>query len=228
MAVSIDNCFSLLKYRANKAGYNGYISPDDFNLVFPRAEVRYFNKLYGNQNDYQPGRPVPRISYAGTQKISESLSKFISNPEVVVVDADGKYTIPDDVLHIDSIMYTNSGTPVEVVRVEKDRLANNLSSKYDAPSTEFPIYTEYNGYLQFYPLTSASVTFTYLKRPTTSVWGYNLISNRPVYAASLSTQPQWSDTDIDEIIYIALSDIAQNMKDGELGNFAERKINTGI
>lgn len=296
---TIDEVYSLVKYRANKSGYLGSISPDDFNLLFPRAELRYFNKEY--------------VQYASTQRISDALSKFKSDPTAITVDSNGKYTIPADLLHVDAITHTISGIQNEVTRVESDRIANNLSSSYDAPSLEFPIYTQYSTYLQFYPITLATATLTYLKKPTTSVWGYTmngtvlttntlvagtgytngtytnislisgtgsgakativvaggvvttvtitnggkgyLVGNvlsavastiggtgsgfsvtvativtntaRPVYNPATSVQPQWSDVDIDNIIYLLLQDVGIETRDGELEQFAlqQSKIN---
>jgi hypothetical protein len=216
----------------------------------------------------------------------------------------GKYTFPADLFHVDSLTHTVSGVQYPVVRIEKDRLANNLSSKIEAPTTTFPIYTEYKTYLQFYPLDLATAILVYLKAPTTSVWGYtlngvtafstlvggslytngtytnvvitggtgsgarativvssaqvtsvtittagngyvvgNVLSanaaniggtgsgfaftvtqvsgSRPVYNPLTSVQPEWNETDLDNIIYLALQDIAQNMRDGMLQQFAQ-------
>ncbi len=225
---TVDECFQLLKYRANKSGFNGYISSNDFNLIWPRAEIRYFNKLYGNQNDYQYGRPLPKIGYSVTQKVSESLSKFVSDPIAITIDGAGKYTFPADVFHIDAITHTYNGIQQEVIRVEKDRLANNLSSTYDAPDLQFPIYTEYSTFLQFYPINLATATLIYLKKPTKTKWNYTLVSGREVYASVGSVQPLWNDIDIDEIIYICLADIGINMKDAGLVGFANQKTQTGV
>lgn len=158
---SIDDCKKLLEYRSSKNGGEGYVSPANFNLLWPRAEIRYYNKLY--------------LQYADSQKISDSLSKFVAPPLTITIDGAGKYTFPTDFIHADSIWALFGGVQVEITRVEKDRIANNLSSAYDAPDTEFPIYTQYNTYLQFYPVNLDSAILNYLGYPTTSFWGYNTI-----------------------------------------------------
>ncbi len=212
---TIDECFRLLKYRASKAGYNGTISPNDFNLVWPRAERRYFNSEYDK--------------YLINQKHSESLMPFKTDPIPVSVNSVGQHTKPTDILHLDAIR-SPSGFALqkEVTRVEDDRLANNLSSPYDAPTTDFPIYTEYNEYIQFNPVTVGTANIVYLQKLEDSVWGYTLEgpsgSLRPVYSPSLSVQPKWNDVDIDKIIYIVGDDIGINMRDRELMNFNEKNI----
>lgn len=157
---TISEIYNLIKYRATKSGYNGTFSPEDFNLLFPRAEIRLIKKLYNE--------------YYKSQKVSDALAPFMSDATPIVVDSSGQYTIPADLFHVDSITHTISGIQYEVVRVEKDRLANHLSSVIEAPSLEFPIYTQYSTVLQFYPITLATATLVYLKYPTAGVYGYTL------------------------------------------------------
>lgn len=292
---TINEVYNLTKYRANKNGYNGNISPNDFNLLFPRAEIKYYNSLYD--------------LYYKTQRISDALSKFMSDPVAITGmptsgATAGQYTIPSDLFHVDSLTHTESSIQYPIMRVEKDRLANHLSSAIEPPTVKYPIYTEYKTFLQFYPLTLATATLVYLKAPTTSYWGYTLngittlntlvngtlyttgtytgvtltggtgtgakativvsgggvtsvtvttagngyvvgdvlsasavniggtgsgfsivvsqVSGRnPVYNPVTSVQPQWSDLDIDNIIYLLLQDISINMRDGMLQQFAQ-------
>lgn len=157
---SIDEIYSLTKYRATKNGYLGNISPSDFNLLFPRAEIRFYNLEY--------------TKYSQTQSVSDFISKYKSDLTAISIAGTGKYTFPTDLFHVDALTHTYNGAQVEITRVEADRLANNLSSSYEAPSEEFPIYTQYSTFLQFYPTTLATANLVYLKKPVTAVWGYVL------------------------------------------------------
>lgn len=208
---NINEIYQLIQYRANKSGFLGNISPNDFNLIFPRAEIKYYNSLYAQ--------------YYKTQRISDALSRFFSPLTAINIPTSGgtagQYTFPSDLFHVDAVLRVVGTEQYPIVRVEKDRLANHLSSKIEAPSSTFPIYTEYKTYLQFYPVDIATANIVYLKAPTTSVWAYTLVSGRPVYNAGASVQPEWNQTDLDNIIYLALQDIAMNMKDGQLQQFAQ-------
>ena len=291
---NINDIYQLVQYRANKSGFLGNISPNDFNLIFPRAEIKYFNSLYAQ--------------YYKTQRISDALSRFFSPLTVISMATSGgtagQYVFPSDLFHVDAVTRTVGTEQYPIVRVEKDRLANHLSSKIEAPTSTFPIYTEYKTYLQFYPLDLATANLVYLKAPTTSVWGYtlngvtafstlvggslytngtytnvvitggtgsgarativvssaqvtsvtittagngyvvgNVLSanaaniggtgsgfaftvtqvsgNRPIYNPLTSVQPEWNETDLDNIIYLALEDIGINMRDGVLQQFAQ-------
>jgi hypothetical protein len=45
--------------------------------------------------------------------------------------------------------------------------------------------------------------------------------SRPVYNPLTSVQAEWNETDLDNIIYLALQDIAMNMRDGMLQQFGQ-------
>ena len=287
---TVSEIYDLIKYKATKAGFNGTFSPVDFNLLFPRAEIKLFNRLYSD--------------YYKTQLISDSLAPFFSDATAIVVGGTGQYTYPTDLFHIDSLTHTISGIQYAIMRVEKDRLANHLSSAIEAPSLKFPIYTQYSTVLQFYPITLATATLVYLKKPRTSVYGYTLngitatntlvagtlytngtytsvpltggtgtgaratvvvsgagvfsvtvttsgngyvvgdvlsasavniggtgsgftirvsqvSGNRPVYNPTTSVQTQFSDYEIDELVYYVLEDLAMNNRDQMLQQFSQ-------
>lgn len=226
--MTIDQVHRFIDFIAKKSNAGGYITPSEKDLLLNRAQIQYFNKLYGNQNDYRYDRPVPKISYAVTEKISNSLSVFITDPTALTIDSSGFANIPSDLFQTVAITKTISGIENEITRVEQDRVANNLSSYYDAPDTKFPIYTQLKTKFQFYPKNLATASIIYLKKPQDMVWGYTTVSGRPVYNPGTSTQPEWKDMDINEIIYIALSYIGVNLKDQDVSQFAQLKTQTGL
>jgi|GEM_PF-4295568 len=73
-----------------------------------------------------------------------------------------------------NILSLTGTTPYPIKRVEKSRIAKNLSSTYDAPSSEFQIYTQFATSFQFYPTNIQLANIVYLKQPVWSVWGYTL------------------------------------------------------
>ena len=199
MPVSIDECKRLLEYRATKSGFNGNLSPAQFNLIWNRAQQRFFNQLYK--------------SYGINQSNTDTLFRFKSDPISITVDNTGKYVKPSDLLHIDSITKTIGDEQYEITRVGNDRLASYLSSSYDAPTDKSPIYVEYSAYLQFYPIDITPVNLVYLKEPIDALWNYTLVSGRPVYDAGTSVQTQFDASDVDEIIALCGVDLGINMRD---------------
>ena len=226
--MTIDEVYKFINFIVKKSNAGGYVSPSEFNLVINRAQIQYFNKLYGNQNDYRYDRPVPKISYAVTEKISNSLSPFLSEKTAVTIDALGQCTTPTDLIQMVAVTKEVSGKEYEITRVEQDRVANNLTSYYDSPDNEFPIYAQLRTKLQFYPKTLASALIIYLKKPTNMVWAFTTVSGRPAYDSANSVQPQWEEVDMNEIMYLALSYIGVNLKDQEVSQFANVKTQTGL
>lgn len=195
---TIDECKRTLQYRVTKSGFNGNLSPSDFNLIWNRAEQRYFNFLYKQ--------------YGINQDNVDSLVRFKTDPTSITIDGTGKYTKTTDLLHIDSIRREISGKQVAVKKVEDDRLAAWIDSVYDAPTLLNPIYVEYKSYIQFYPITVGNALLVYLKKLTPALWSYTIVGDRPLYNAITSVQPSWSDVDIDEIIYLCGVDLGVNTK----------------
>lgn len=294
---SINDCYNLLRYRGNQNAYLANLSPNDFNLLWPRAEMRYFNSQYK--------------LFGSTKKINDTLSKVKTNPIPISIDGQGHYQFPTDLLHEVTITHTIGGIQQDVEEYQDDRLANKLSSSYDPPTEDYPIYVRYATYFQFYPITLSTATLTYLKNPTPSFWNYTLngeisvlgtitggtgyvngtytnvpltggagnsalanitvsggavtavaitypgvsyavgntlsasntflggagsgfsvvvsaIANgRPTYNPTGSTQPVWSDVDIDNIVYLILQDYGINTRDSEVESFAvtQEKMN---
>ena len=227
--MTIDEVYRFINFIVKKSNAGGYVTPSEFNLLINRAQIQYFNKLYGNQNDYRYDRPIPKISYAVTEKISNSLSPFLSDKTTITIDSNGQCTTPTDMIQMVAVTKEVVGKPeYEITRVEQDRVANNLTSYYDAPDTDFPIYAQLRTKLQFYPKNLASASVIYLKKPTNMVWAYTTVSGRPVYDAGTSVQPQWEEVDMNEIMYLALSYIGVNLKDPDVSQFANMKTQTGL
>lgn len=255
MADKIQIAYDLTKQRANDRGVAVNIGPDMFNLIWPRAELKFFNNAFR--------------SYADTQMVSDAISKWMSDPLFLNVNAQGRWDFFTNMnlLHVDSlagylpstttgqigafgaitggsgyvdatydnvtltggtgtlakanitvsggavtainhlnnpginyaagntlsasntnlggtgsgfsvtVSAVNSVTPYSISRVEKAKVPDNLSSQYDAPDREFPIYTQYSTWFQFHPIDVGFVQLVYLKNPTPSFWGYTLNGN---------------------------------------------------
>lgn len=226
--MNINQAHQFIDFLIRQSNSGVYLSPTEKDLILNRAQTQYFNKLYGNQNDYRYDRPVPKISYAVTEKISRSLAPFLSDPTPITIDSNGQVATPTDLYQTVSITHLHNGIENEVTRVEHDRIANNLSSVIEAPDNQYPIYAQLRNKLQFYPKTLATATIIYLKKPVDMVWGYTIVSGVPVYNSATSTQPEWEDMDMNEVVYLALSYAGLNIKDADVSQFANIKTQTGL
>ena len=87
----INLAYSLLKKRSNSRGATSNITPDTFNQFFPRAELKFFNGEFK--------------VYAETQVISDSISKWMSDPQYIAIDATGRFNFYSgmSLIHVDSM-----------------------------------------------------------------------------------------------------------------------------
>lgn len=54
----------------------GYVSHEEIDKALDMASLNKFTELFGNPKQYQPGRPVPSVSYGVTSRIHDDLRKF--------------------------------------------------------------------------------------------------------------------------------------------------------
>lgn len=96
---TINEVFKLLRERSNDNGASANISPERFNTIWPRAELKFFNNAY-------------RV-YAETQVISDSISKWMTDPIYLYPTALGRYDFFTDMnlLHVDSMNGYLTTTP---------------------------------------------------------------------------------------------------------------------
>ena len=233
--MDINEIFELVRFISNKS-QTGTPTPANFNLAVNSAQLSFFMERYGNPAEYQPGQPIPRVSYEETKKISDDLRVFKVLKDLTV-DANGQGLIPSDYIHATSMRFnfitqgankTINQVERPIVEVDDDKLGDRLVSEIVPPTKKRPIATFYNNYIQFNPIDLKKVKFTYLRQPNDAVWAFTTVNGRPVYDAANSTDLEWPDDTHNEIIVRILSLIGINLRDQELFQFAEMKKQQGI
>lgn len=237
--ININELYQFVQFTANKE-QAGYVKPSEFNLAVDRAQMQLFMERYGNPAEYQPGRPVPRVAYQQTQKISDDLRPFIK--KIYQTLNNGKFlwsSIPD-YMHLSSLRAryykVNTQTGDSELRhsgvkiIDDSELSNFLDSSIIQPTTEYPIAAIYNGYVQVYPENLDGIDVTYLSRPLKGEWAFtvNTTTGMPEYDATNSTDLNWSDELFNEIGVRILSFIGVNLKDTTISQYSELKKQQGI
>tara|TARA_R100000664_G_C2749112_1_gene136506 strand:- start:258 stop:1031 length:774 start_codon:yes stop_codon:yes gene_type:complete len=257
MAISVNELYRFVQFVANKE-QSGFIKPSEFNLAVDRAQMQFFMERYGNPAEYQPGRPIPRVAYNQTQKVSDDLRKFIKR-SAIPVDVNGIMQYPEDYLHFSSATYhfveqpvstetpddncddcPGSGTStvtigeitnhtVTVRPVDDSELSYLLQSSIVRPDEKNPVLTFYQEGVQYHPKNLGAVDFVYLRRPIKPEWSFNLNSNgRPEYDPVSSVDLEWPEQVFNEIAVRILSFVGVNLREGELTQYSEGKRQTGI
>ncbi len=257
MAINIDEVYRFVQFVANKE-QSGFVKPSEFNLAVDRAQMQLFMERYNNPAEYQPGRPIPRVAYQQSQKISDDLRMFIKRL-VLPITSDGMMQYPSDYIHFskathsyvelrdvtkepvtgncstcasDITVVTQSSTFEKIVGVkpvDDSELNGILSSSIVAPSNEYPILAFFEDGIQFYPKGLGDAELTYLHRPTVPLWAYQLIgTGRPVYDPANSIDLEWPEQVFNEIAIRVLSFVGINLREADLAQYSEGKRQTGI
>lgn len=227
---NINDFRDFVLFEARKAQSGANPTPRQFNLAVELAFVAWVMKRYGNQGDYRPGQPIPRMGWQQTQKISDDLI-FMLIKRVFPIGQDGKLTFPDGTtvkdinsqiapkyLHASSFRFNfiKGKEQKEIkIAVKKDsELSNTLGSSIIPPTRRFPKCSYYNDHIQFYPKDLQSIIFTYLREPVIPVWASTLDSQgRPVYDAGNSVDIEANIESVPEIAFTTLAFLGISIRD---------------
>ena len=196
--MTADYGYQFLQFMARKNQVN-QIKPAEYNFAMTAAQKDYFDFLIGLVQGFQNGRPVPRIGVGMSLKIDAALAPFKVNESLLTVTSNiAAYPTGFNYL---ALMTDSNGKKIEWIADNK--LPGRLNSKIDPPSdTGKGWYTIATTGWKIYPTgTIPTVLITYYKSPVDIVWGFTLDGNgRPVYNQVTSTNPQFSDVEMDEVL----------------------------
>lgn len=215
--------YQICQYAINKS-QNGYLKPDQFNLLVGQGQDSYLNFLLGEFQQFQYNNAKGRIDYSLNEDIRQRVAPFMPYFNLYV-DATGFAAYPNDYMQTDTMfMY---GTNDRIKYVMQDRLYSYINSDIDPIATN-PIYLIEDKGFRFYPITIASARLMYVKNPTKIYWGYTTdINGRPVYNPATSIQPLWGRLDILEIIARILKLVGISLQIGQVEQYAKEITNTG-
>lgn len=219
-----DTAYKILQFVINK-NQQGYFSPANFNTIFPAAELQYLDYLLGEFQQYQYGRPVPRVQFGMNETIRQSLTPLIGPPVSLTIDVNGLASYPGDFQQVDAIYFSS---PADRVRfVAQDKLYSYLNSVIDPVATN-PIYLIQSNGFQFYPIGLAAANLSYVKTPPQTKWAYTTdVNGRPVYDPANSVAPIWYDVDCFDVISRALKMIGVNLQAPAVMQYATELKNVG-
>jgi len=222
--LTVDFAYQIVLQAASKNLQQGYISPADFNLNINQAQKSYQSWLVGESQQYQPGRPVSRISFGQNENVRQSLTPTIYG-YILNLDSTGFSAYPRDFEKVDAMwtLYGNS----RIRYVPQEDLWSVYNSRID-PYQSNPFYLIEDLGFRFYPRSLNQTKLSYVRDAPTIVWGYTLdVNGLPVYDPSTSVNPIWADLDMLEIIARALRLSGVNLMSAEISAYAEEIKNQG-
>lgn len=138
-------------------------------------------------------------------------------------DAAGFVDYPEDYLHVLGTAFTVTGSTVnEITMVDEDEFVNALNSQLRSVSLSAPIAKDTATGFSIYPQSTQTGFFNYLKRPATPVFGFTQVGRQITYDPLTSTQLEFSDAYINNIIAKSLRYAGINMSEAEISAFADK------
>lgn len=160
-------------------------------------------------------------TYGTTQIIHDAIRK-LRVQKSFTSDSTGLVTFDSDYLHLIGGAYTVSGSTINNVRfLNEDELALALKSQLRVVSTSNPIAIDASVGFRLYPAATQSGFYNYLRRPATPVLGYTQSGRTITYNPSTSTQLEFTDVYINNIISRALKFWGINMAEQDIQQFAQ-------
>jgi hypothetical protein len=230
--MTIDEAYKIVSYLVDK--YQGtYIAPDDFNMIINMAQNQYIESIVDGTGNINSNNRKSPAGLMVNSSVSDRLSKFYT--EVNLSATLGIVTKPSTAWSITSVR-TTANRPVK--KVFDDNLATHLTNPIDAPTAADPVYMEVGSTLKLFPLVNNSVILGYIRTPNKMVWAYydDLIhlpqgatvpTGKTLIPSTGSVNPEWSNADMNEIIYIAVGLIGINLKDVDLVRASQTIKNEG-
>lgn len=162
-------------------------------------------------------------SYKVSQTISDSLSVFkVTNLQFAGVG--GVVTFASDYMHLLDDIFTVTGSTINKVSLlNEDEKADALTNQLRPISTSNPYYENTATGLLLYPQTTQIGFYSYLRRPATPVLGYSQVGRTITYDPTTSTQLEWQDNYINNIIARALAYLGVNMDEDKIVQFSQLK-----
>ena len=160
--------------------------------------------------------------YGVTQIIHDAIRKLRVQVQFTSASSNGDVVFPADYLHMIGNPYTVTGSTVNAVRfVNEDELPFALTSQLRPVSTSKPIAKDTATGFQLFPQSAQMGFYNYLRRPAAPVLGYTQTGRTITYNPGTSTQLEFTDVYINNILARALKFWGINMAEQDIQQFAQ-------
>jgi hypothetical protein len=227
--------YSLLEFILNKDYSGNVLTPDRFQKVIRVVNISLFCKKIGLPQEYQLGRPIPReyieINKVNSVELSRFKKKSANTPSPNgLLPYPSDYALWDQVVNnvtkiIDGVS-TVIPRPVEILRAMQ--CVSRRGNWTKKPTTYYPIGEVTADGIQLYPITITSVDFHYWRYPADPLFAYT--QNEGYISANdvACTEFEWPLELHPELIQMELEYFGINMREADIVQYAEQKLQQGV
>ena len=219
--VSIDTVYQRVLAIANKE-QRGYITPQEFNLFANQAQMEIFEQYFYDINQF--GKiPGNNTEYSDMiDLLEEKINIFKRTKEIPSLTTGDTIDYPDNVYRIGNLYKDGYGI-ITKVNLEQLILMNN--SLILKPNVERPVYIDKNKTLTLYygdTGTLGPITLTFIKKPDTVNWNYNVVGEQALYDNGLNSKDfQLHESEESSLVMKILSYAGITLKDATLYQVGE-------
>jgi hypothetical protein len=225
--MKIKNLYEYLNFLLNK--YNYYVDKEDIVEAIHNASMTLFIQRYGNPAEYQPGRPLPRVAYQLTQKVSDDLKVFLKEKSYRGTEIiNGAISYPLDLAHPTRLTWVSTGTRVGVTFVDDDKVDEKLNCPITGPTERYPFAEILSNGLRVYPASPVELRLKYLSYPVKPKYVTRIEDGDEVFDEVASIDIQWPETTFRQLAMIALGDFGVNLKDQQIQQYSEFRKREGV
>lgn len=208
---TIQQLYDTTQFLINK--YDGsFMDNQEFLQAYNLGAMDYFNFLTDKAYALMTQSGIYNTATNSDYYVTEALSPFVIDE----VSLPSPYTRPalfGRMIYL-RVAYNSAsqGASAFAQRVELTELDSKLNSSIDAPIVEEPIYIETTNNFKIYPSGQTGVWLSYYKKPTS-------------YTTVDSTNVEWNDTEINQVLFRTLGYLGINLKDPSIIQFGNIKKN---
>ena len=218
--VNIDTVYQKVLAVANKE-QRGYITPQEFNLFANQAQMEIFEQYFYDLNQFSRILGNDTTYADMVTLLNEKIDVFEKFRQDVTMSSGGVGTLPTH-YRIGELSYNNSGTYVQIQKVNQNDLNHHINSPLLSPSVSRPIYINTSATaIQVYPTTITSgVTCNLISKPATVNWQYNVINNSALYTPTGTVDFELHESEEQTLVNKILQLAGVSIKDYNLAKAA--------
>lgn len=214
----INEVYQLVNFIADKNG-RGYITPAQFNLLAKTCQLEFVSSRLGNIKQ-QDNFGVPQFGHRSTRRIDVDLRPFIYGPETISINPQGNFYYPYGFMWPDAWHKSDLS---DITELQNDEYPSIKKNPVIEPTSDYPIIIFRNPYGFIDPYSIGSFQMTYVKYPSTPVWGYGIVNDEPVFDSNLSTDFILRDISMMDITALILEKVGLNLDKDQLLQYALAK-----
>ena len=228
MAISANTVYQRVLAIANKE-QNGYITPQEYNLLANQAQLEIFEQYFYDINQRSRIEPTaPGVD--GEENLSLLLNEKMGHHTSIGTVTDGT-TFPTNYM-INKVFLATDGRECEKLP-RNEVLSMIASSRHLGILSRSPVYCDSvtgSEDIEVYgsegQITGSAISCEIVNKPAAVVWGYTVVGGKALYNASTTTDFDLHDSEETNLVVkiCELAGIVLN-KPGFVQTFAQKDIN---